>query len=143
MGDFVRFQNVALIADLPDYDGKYIGWTGDYSGDKTSSVLKMIAPDVAGTSVDWRAVTVESYEAFVASEAYEAYKTGFECYTIAQSLKASLEEAESLGANIAAQLNVYNNTASTPDELTAANNELKSIIEARKELKKALDEANL
>lgn len=141
VGDFVRFQNVALIADLPDYDGKYIGWTGDYSGDKTSSVLKMIAPDVAGTSVDWRAVTVESYEAFVASEAYEAYKTGFECYTIAQSLKASLEEAESLGANIAAQLNVYNNTASTPDELTAANNELKSIIEARKELKKALDEA--
>ena len=69
VGNYVRFQNVALIADKPEYEGKYIGFSGKYDGDKNSSVLKMFAPDEEGVSVDWRAVTVESYEEFAASDA--------------------------------------------------------------------------
>ena len=130
-----RIQNVALVADIPDYDGKYIGWKGDYA----DSRLYMLAEGEG--AIDWKAVTYDSYQAFIATDAYTAYKTACECYSIALSLKANLEEAESLGANIATQLAVYNNTASTPDELKAANDQLKAIIEARKELKKALDDA--
>lgn len=130
-----RIQNVALVADIPDYDGKYIGWKGDYS----DSRLYMLAEGEG--AIDWKAVTYDSYQAFIATDAYAAYKTACDCYSIALSLKASLEEAESLGANIATQLAVYNNTASTPDDLTAANNDLKAIINARKDLKKALDDA--
>lgn len=130
-----RFQNVALVADIPDFDGKYLGWKGDYSDTR----LYMIT-DAEG-AIDWKAVSYDSYQAFVESKGYDVYKTACDCYSIALSLKASLEEAESLGANIATQLAVYNNTSSTPDELTAANNELKAIINARKDLKKALDDA--
>jgi hypothetical protein len=130
-----RIQNVALIADKPEFDGKWIGWKGDYSDTR----LYMLAEGEG--AIDWKAVTYDSYQAFIATDAYAAYKTACDCYSIALSLKATLEEAESLGANIATQLAVYNNTASTPDDLKAANDALKAIINARKDLKKALDDA--
>ena len=130
-----RFQNVALVADFPDFDGKYLGWKGDYSDTR----LYMIT-DAEG-AIDWKAVSYDSYQAFVESKGYEVYKTACDCFSLALALKASLEEAETLGANIATQLAVYNNTSSTPDELKAANDAIKAIIEARKSLKKALDDA--
>lgn len=130
-----RIQNVALVADKPEFDGKFIGWKGDYADTR----LYMITESEG--AIDWKAVTYDSYQAFIATDAYAAYKTACECYSIALTLKASLEEAESLGANIATQLAVYNNTASTPDDLKAANDQLKAIINARKDLKKALDDA--
>ncbi len=133
VGNYVRFQNVALIADLPDYEGKYIGWTGDYAGDKNSSVLRMIAPDTEGTCIDWQAVTVESYEAFVASDAYTKYTDGVECFFQAQKLYALLVEGEEIGAAIADQLAIYNNTASTKDELTAAVTAAQAAIDKRKQ----------
>ena len=89
VGDFVRFQNVALAAAKPEYAGTYIGWAGDYAGDKNSSVLKMIAPDTPGTCIDWRAVTTASYEEFVASEAYTVYTNGVECFFLAKQLQVS------------------------------------------------------
>lgn len=130
-----RFQNVALVADFPDFDGKYIGWKGDYADTR----LYMLAEGEG--AIDWKAVSYDSYQAFVESKGYEVYKTACDCFSLALALKASLEEAETLGANIATQLAVYNNTSSTPDELKAANDAIKAIIEARKSLKKALDDA--
>jgi hypothetical protein len=134
VGDFVRFQNVALIADVPDYAGKYIGWTGDYAGEKNSSILRMIAPDTEGTCIDWRAVTVASYEAFVADEAaYGAYTNGVECFFLAKQLRDLLVEGEEIGADIAGALAVYTNTSSTKAQLTQAIADAKEAIDKRKQ----------
>lgn len=142
VGDFVRFQNVALIADKPEYEGTYIGWTGDYEGEKNSSVLKMIAPDTEGTCIDWKAVTEDSYLAFVEDEeAYNAYVKGVECFFEASKLHKALVEAEELGANIDAELAIFTNAASTATELKNATTKLNSIIEARKALKKGIEDA--
>ena len=130
-----RFQNVALVEDLPEkFEGTYLGWKGDYSDLR----LYMIKPEEG--HVDWKFVTYDSYQAFVESDAYEAYKNSVAAISYALSLKAALEEAESLGTNIATWLEVYKNTESTIDELKAATDELKAIIDARKALKKALEE---
>ena len=133
VGDFVRFQNVALAAAKPEYAGTYIGWAGDYAGDKNSSVLKMIAPDTPGTCIDWRAVTTASYEEFVASEAYTVYTNGVECFFLAKQLRDLLVEAEGISADVAAQLAIYNNTASTKEELAQAIADAKAAIEKRKQ----------
>ena len=135
VGDAYRIQNVALIADKEDFAGKYIGWKGDYADTR----LYMIAEGEG--SIDWKVVTADSYLSFIESEAYETYKNAIDCIGAALSLKVALEEAEALGANIAPQLAVYTNTASTKDELTAATTELNQIIDARKKLKTVLDEA--
>ena len=135
VGDAYRFQNVALVADKPEFDGKYMGWKGDYSDTR----LYMLAEGEG--AIDWKAVSYDSYQAFIASDNYAAYQNGVDCYGVAVSLKAALEEAEGLGANIAAQLAVYTNTASTKDELQKALDAIKAINDARKELKKGLDDA--
>ena len=135
VGDAYRFQNVSLVADKPEYDGKYLGWKGDYSDTK----LYMLAESEG--AIDWKAVSYDSYQAFIVSDAYTTYQTAVDCYGVANSLKAALEEAEGLGANIAAQLAVYTNTASSKDDLQKALDAIKAINEARKELKKALDDA--
>ena len=133
--DGYRIQNVALIADVPDYDGKWIGWKGDYSDTR----LYMLAEGEG--AIDWKVVTYDSYQAFIASEAYEAYKNSVDCYSVALTLKTTLEKAEALGANIADYLAVYKNTASTAAELKAANDAMQAIIDARKALKATLDDA--
>ena len=135
VGDAYRFQNVALIADKPEFDGKYMGWKGDYSDTR----LYMLAEGEG--AIDWKAVSYDSYQAFISSDSYAAYQNGVDCYGVAVSLKAALEEAEGLGANIAAQLAVYTNTASTKDQLQKALDAIKAINDARKELKKGLDDA--
>ena len=84
---FVRLQNVALIADKPEFAGKYLGWNGTYvttdntanSGDHRNAytaILRHVDPAAEGACVDWKAVTVESYEAFVLSEGYQIYVEG-------------------------------------------------------------------
>ena len=135
VGDCYRFQNVALIADKPEFEGKYFGWKGDGSDTR----LYMITPEEG--MVDWKFVTMDSYLAFTASDAYEAYKTAVACYGDAIALKAALEKAEGLGADITEQLAVYTNTASTVEELQAAKTAIQGIIDAREALKKQLDDS--
>ena len=70
VGDAYRFQNVALIADKPEFDGKYMGWKGDYSDTR----LYMLAEGEG--AIDWKAVSYDSYQAFIASDNYAAYQNG-------------------------------------------------------------------
>ena len=126
VGDYYRIQNVALIADIPSFDGKYFGWNGT-----DDNRLYMLTPEEG--FVDWKFVTASSYEAFVGNtEAYEAYTTGVQKFTVAKELKKLLEEAEAIGANVADQLAVYTNTSSTLEELKAAIEAVKVAIEERK-----------
>ena len=138
----VRFQNVALIADKPEFAGKYLGFDGTYvlktegsnGGNRNAytAILKHVDPAAEGVSVDWKAVTVESYEAFVANEeAYNAYATGVNKYLAAMALKEALEKAEEIGANASDQLAVYNNTESTLEELEEALKKANEAIEER------------
>ncbi len=133
VGDSYRIQNTLFVGKEGN-EGKFFGWKGDY----TDTRLYMITPEEG--VVDWKFVTSESYEAFKESEAYEAYNAAVTCYGEALSLKAALEKAEELGADISDQLAVYNNTASTADELKAAKTAIQAIIDAREALKKQLDE---
>ena len=126
VGDSYRIQNVALVADFPDFDGKYIGWKGDY----TDTRLYMLAEGEG--AIDWKFVTYDSYQAFKESDAYTAYKNGVDCYSVAMSLKTVLEEGEAIKADIAEPLAVYNNTASTKAQLEAAITAAKAAIEKRK-----------
>jgi hypothetical protein len=135
VGDAYRIQNVALVADKEEFDGKYIGWKGDY----TDSRLYMITPEEG--AVDWKFVTMDSYLAFKESADYEAYSAAVAAYGDAMNLKTALIEAESLGANIDAQLAIYKNTASTSEDLKNATTAINAIIDARKALKKQLDDA--
>lgn len=141
VGNYVRFQNVALIADKPEYEGKYIGFSGKYDGDKNSSVLKMFAPDEEGVSVDWRAVTVESYEEFAASDAYETYTNGVAAFFSAQTLKAAIEAAEPVYVNVADAVALYNNTSTTAAEMDAATATLKEMTEVKSKLKANIEAA--
>ena len=57
----------------------------------------------------------------VVSEAdYDAYQTAVATYKTALQLKDLLDEAKTAGIDVAAEQTVYENTASTQDELTAA-----------------------
>ena len=141
VGNYVRFQNVALIADKPEYEGKYIGFSGKYDGDKNSSVLRMFAPDEEGVSVDWRAVTVDSYEAFAASDDYQTYTNGVAAFFSAQKLKAAIEAAEPVYVNVADAVALYNNPLSTAEEMDAAITTLKEMTEVKSKLKANIEAA--
>ena len=141
VGNYVRFQNVALIEDKPEYEGKYIGFSGKYDGDKNSSVLRMFAPDEEGVSVDWRAVTVASYEEFAASDAYETYTNGVAAFFSAQKLKAAIEAAELVYVNVADAVALYNNPSTTAAEMDAATTTLKELTELKSKLKTAIEDA--
>ena len=152
VGDCVRFQNVALIADKPEFAGTYLGFTGSYnlteiSGtgagnlDAYTSVLRHVSPTAEGACVDWKAVTVDSYEAFVANEAaFAAYENGAKAYIASCVLKETIEKAEALYIDVTAALAVYNNTASTADQLAQAANNLTPLVNAKQKLKDAIEE---
>ena len=149
----VRFQNVALIADKPEFAGMYLGFDGTYvltdntanSGDHRNAytaILRHVDPSKEGASVDFKAVTVESYEAFVEDEeAYNAYVEGAKTYIASLGLKKAIEDAEALGFDVTAATAVYTNAASTAEELSKAASTLNEIIDAKKTLKDIIDKA--
>ena len=148
---FVRLQNVALIADKPEFAGKYLGWNGTYvttdntanSGDHRNAytaILRHVDPAAEGACVDWKAVTVESYEAFVLSEGYQNYVEGTKTYIASIGLKQAIEDAEANNIDVTAALAVYSNTASTAADMAKEQSNLTGIIDAKKKLKDAIDD---
>jgi hypothetical protein len=150
VGDCVRFQNVALIADKPEFAGQWLGFDGTFvtksegSGgsnrDAYTAVLRHVDPAKEGVSVLWKAVTVESYEAFAASEGYTAYAEGVKSYIASFGLKDAITAAEALPIDVTAALAVYSNTASTADELAAAATKLNELVEVKTALKAVIEE---
>ena len=115
--------------DKPAYrEGQYMG----YDKANTGTTLTPYLTAEEGHCVDWALVTEATYD---------AYKALNDVYLAAEALKPVLEEAEGLGANIAAQLAIYTNATSTAEALNGATTELKALIEARKPLKSTLDDA--
>ena len=137
----VRFQNVALIADKPEFEGMYLGFDGTFviadnpAGDANhrdayTAILRHIDPSTAGASVDFKAVTIDSYEAFVANEdAYNAYAQGAKIYFASVELKKTIENAEAIGFDVTDALAVYTNKNSTLDDMECAIASLKKTVE--------------
>lgn len=147
----VRFQNVALIADKPEFEGMYLGFDGTYvvadnsAGDSNhrdayTAILRHVDPSTAGAGVDFKAVTIDSYEAFVASDEYEAYQSGVKTYLASIGLKEAIESAEALSIDVTDALAVYSDKASSAEDMAKAASNLKGIIEAKDKLKAAIDE---
>ncbi len=63
----------------------------------------------------------------------DAYINALNVYEAAMKLKEQLDKAEEIGANVADQIAVYNNTSSTVEELNAATEATKKAIQAREE----------
>jgi len=151
VGDCVRFQNVALIADKPEFTGMYLGFDGTFvtagntAGDGNhrdayTAILRHVDPSAPGVSVDWKAVTPESYEAFVASEGYQAYTEAAKQYIASIGLKVAIEEAEKIYIDVTAALAIYTNTASTADQMMTATSDLNKLIDAKKKLQAAIED---
>ena len=120
VGDAYRLSNPVL-------ENTFLGWNGSYSD------TRLYLIDAAKGGVDWKFVTVDSYTEFLASDDYAAYVSSVDAYNLAAELKGLLEDAEKIEADVATALAVYNNTASTEDELKAAIEATKQAIEQRKQ----------
>ena len=150
VGDCVRFQNVALIADKPEFEGKFIGFDGTYvvanntasdgnHRDAYTAILRHVDPAAGGA--DWKAVTVASYEAFRNSDSYEAYAEGMKQYIAAMGLKKAIEDAEGIWIDVTSALAIYTNTSSSADNMSTETNRLNDLIGAKQKLQKAIEEA--
>jgi len=124
-----RLQNVLKQKEL------FVGWTEAYADTR----LYFLAADAEGACIDWKLVSPAAYEAWYASlpeNAFDeivAWRARASIYKAAMDLKKAIDEAEELGVDVADQITVYNNTASTQEELNAAIAAANEKIEARKE----------
>ena len=78
----------------------------------------------SGAFIDWK---------FLPIAAGETYMTQVKIYTAAMQLKDLLNKAEEIGANVADQIAVYNNTNSTLEEIEAAIAATEAAIKARED----------
>lgn len=124
-GDSYRISNVTTEPD------KFLGWNGK------DTRLYLLAADAEGAGIDWKIVSPEAYDKYIATITDEHLTTvknwlaSWDVYYQALALKAVLDEAEAIGADVAAQISIYNNTASTLEELTQAITDAQAAITAR------------
>ncbi len=101
---------------------KFVGL--DRTTNPENTVLNSDLTADGGAFIDWKLVPEAAYETYEAAEVI---------YDAAMELKDLLNKAESIGADVAAQIAVYNNTSSTLEELQKAIEETKAAITAREE----------
>lgn len=103
------WPNTYLGADLTDPEKAYI----------LKPMLDIVdGANIENYHVDW---------IFVSPEEYERVQTKLVTYNLAQDLKAKIDEALEKGVDVSEAQNVYENTSSTDEQLTAA---IESVIEA-------------
>ena len=127
-GDSYRISNVTTEPD------KFLGWNGK------DTRLYLLAADAEGAGIDWKIVSPEAYDKYIATITDEHLTTvknwlaSWNVYYQALALKAKIEEAEAIGADVSAQISVYNNTESTMEDLTKAIADVEAaILEKEKE----------
>lgn len=125
-GDFYQISNTTTEPD------KFLGWQGEF----TDTRLYLIGAEQPGTQ--WKMVEEAAYQEWLAAvEASNISLTDFNnavaIYEAAMKLKGVLDEAEEIGADVTAETAVYNNTASTLEELNAAITSAQEAIEKRKQ----------
>ena len=116
-------EETGEVTEHPGFrEGMYVGL--DLSKNADNTALSPYLDEAEGHYIDWALVT---------EEVYSVYKEKVDVYNAAMSLKTVLDEAESINAQVADQVAVYNNTASTVAELNAAATAAKAAIAKRKE----------
>ena len=101
---------------------KFVGLDQTTNPENTALYSDLTAE--SGAYIDWKLVPEAAYEVYEAAEVI---------YDAAMQLKDLLNKAESIGADVAAQIAVYNNTNSTLEEIQKAIEETKAAITAREE----------
>ena len=101
---------------------KYVGLDRTSNPDNTALYYDLTAE--SGAYIDWK---------LVPKTAYEVYEKARMTYDAAMLLKDLLDKAESIGADVAAQTAVYNDTSSTLDEIQKAIEETEAAITAREQ----------
>ncbi len=118
-GDYIRLSPSSQNPNVND-NRYFVGL--NRTEDPENTILTANCTESDGSFIDWR---------LVSEEAGDAYEVQYLIYEVAMQLKDVLNEAEEIGADVADQVAVYNNTNSTKEELQAAINEAKAAIEAR------------
>lgn len=122
MGDNTyRLSPSALNPNWND-NTKFVGL--NRTADPTNTILWSDCTEDDGSFIDWK---------LVPEAVGEAYNAANDLYKAAMALKDVLDQAEAIGANVADQIAVYNNTASTIEELNAAAEAAKKAIQTREE----------
>ena len=124
-------DNYYLISNVITEPDKFLGWEGEF----TDTRLNLI-DEAAGTQ--WKMVEEAAYNDWLAAVeangvSIDAFNAAVAIYNAAMRLKEVLVEAEAIGAEVTAELAVYNNTNSTLDELNAAITSAEAAIEKRKQ----------
>lgn len=148
--DFVETQNAVKCTFAANVDGIWVDnsseanrfWTftpsGDaylinndllspemvlaWKGNDADTRLYLIDPATEGAGIEWK---------FVAPAVYTAWAAENEVYVAGEALKEVLNQAEAINAQVADQVAIYNNTASTVEELNQAVTAVKAAIEVR------------
>ncbi len=108
------------IASLPSFVGVDLA----LDGGGNTRLWAFLSPSVATNAIDWY---------FVTPEAYAANQEALAVFEVAQALKAQIDAAKSRGIDVSAQVAVYENEASTIDELNAAIVAVKEAVAAYEE----------
>ena len=113
-------ETTGEVTAHPAYrEGQYMGLDASTGGTALSPYLT----EADNHYIDW---------AFVTEAVYNDYAALVEVYEAAESLKAVLLDAAAINANVAAEEAIYNDAASTLEQLNAAITSAKAAIEKRK-----------
>ena len=121
------YYRLSMAAANPDYStwyetdkpGTYFGWDAASEEGNNTRLWAFLDPTVETNHVDW---------AFISEEDYQAHQTALEVFNASEPLKEQLLLAASMGVtDISTQEAVYNNMASTIDELNNAYWEVRNL----------------
>ena len=129
-----------LISNVTTEPDKFLGWQGDF----TDTRLYLLEE---GAGTQWKMVEEAAYNDWLAAVeasgiSIDAFKTAVSTYEAAMQLKDLLDKAEAIGADVAAEIRVYNNTNSTLEELNAAITSAEEAIAKREQEQAQGDYAN-
>lgn len=122
MGNQVYRLSPSVINPTVNDNTKFVGLNRVENPENTALSANCTPDD--GSFIDWK---------LIPEATGDAYDLAMTTYEAAMSLKDVLNQAEAIGANVADQIAVYNNTSSTLEEINAAIEAAKKAILEREE----------